>query len=242
MYFYFQICWYQWDQNKNVACFSQPDLKIKLSLIVLDSVMLFGCISWDCWRCIIVWSDPELGRKICWNSLFFFIVANPIYKMKTMGIEHNTSLDFFYYSLTLFWDNSYSVSMSLQESVRILAYYDNYNTNPRKILFFGNYLKYCFFFEKKGTIHMSKILWKRNQVKSGLNTDRSWAFQLTLSLPDFPNISRHWSPSERLWKGPSMSKNDSKRKENVVKGSRGLLTAQNSFKVLRIESIVPRFS
>ena len=38
------------------------------------------------------------------------------------------------------------------------------------------------------------------------------------------------------------TKNDSKRKENVVKGSRGLLTAQNSLKVLRIESIVPRFS
>ena len=158
-----------------------------------------------------------------------------------MEIEHNTPLDFFYYSLTLFWDNSnYSVSMSLQESARILAYYDNYNTIPRKLCF-RQLFEPLFLLWKKRTIHMSKILRKRNQVKSGLNTDRSWAVRLTLSVPDFPNISRHWSTSDRLWKGPSMSKNDSKRKENVVKGSRGLLTAQNSLKVLRNESIVPRF-
>ena len=45
-----------------------------------------------------------------------------------------------------------------------------------------------------------------------------------------------WCPNSH-----NSTKNDSKRKENVVKGSRGLLTAQNSLKVLRIESIVPRF-
>ena len=185
---------------------------------------------------------PWVGTENLLELTLFFYCGKSHLQNENNGNRAQYIPWFFYYSLTLFWDNSYSVSMSLQESVRILAYYDNYNTNPRKILFFGNYLKYCFFFEKKGTIHMSKILWKRNQVKSGLNTDRSWAFQLTLSLPDFPNISRHWSPSDRLWKGPSMSKNDSKRKENVVKGSRGLLTAQNSLKVLRIESIVPRFS
>ena len=38
---------------------------------------------------------PLVGTENLLELTLFFIVANPIYKMKTMGIEHNTSLVFF---------------------------------------------------------------------------------------------------------------------------------------------------
>ena len=61
------------------------------------------------------------------------------------------------------------------------------------------------------------------------------------SLLNFTNIlaSLAWSRgSPNIHK---VLKNDSKRKENVQKGSPVVFTTQNSLKVLRIESVVPRF-
>ena len=64
--------------------------------------------------------------------------------------------------------------------------------------------------------------------------------QVSASM-DFTNIlaSIAWFRSSP--NVPKLLRNDSKRKENIQKGSRRVLTAQKCLKVLRIESIVPRF-
>ena len=61
------------------------------------------------------------------------------------------------------------------------------------------------------------------------------------SLLNFTNILASLARSRGSPNIHKVLKNDSKRKENVQKGSPVVFTTQNSLKVLRIESVVPRF-
>ena len=181
---------------------------------------------WSFWIllcCLVLFLGIADGVLLCgltlsWDGKFagthsFFIVANLIYKMKTMEIEHNTSLDFFIIlslsseiiPTTLSPCHCKNPSGSLLTMIITTQFRENY--------VFGNYLNHCFFFEKKNNTHVKNTsetepsqVWIEHRP---LLSCSSW-FWVCLIFPIFPDIEALLTGFERDLVWAKMTLNERK--------------------------------